>query len=174
MVYRYDGTDGISTPPSPGAVGAEVFPTPGNPPTVLPSEIDLYWIYSLCEEIRNVVVAAGFTPTKGLVNQLLGAIHALIATSFPTDFNQIGYLELPNGLIIQWGTAQTASNGMVTVTFPTTFPNHALFGTCGNGASAGALAGYFTGNDTPTLTQMVLAASVATAGVGINWLAIGY
>ena len=131
------------------------------------------WLNMLQAELLAILAAAGIAPSKAVTNQVLTAIRALIATSIPTDFNSIGYFELPNGLIVQWGTAQTASNGMVTVTFPLTFPNHALFGMCGNGASAGALAGYFTGNDTPTLTQMVLAANVATAGVGINWLAIG-
>ncbi|WP_298214336.1 hypothetical protein [Acidocella sp.] len=76
MVYRYDGTDGLSTPPPPGTQGAEVFPTAGIPPGVPASVIDVYWIYSICEELRNVVIGAGITPAKAQVNQLLQALQS--------------------------------------------------------------------------------------------------
>jgi hypothetical protein len=76
MVYRYDGTDGLPTPPAPGMQGTEVFPTGGIPPNIPASVIDVYWIYSLCEEIRNVVTGAGITPAKTQVNQLLQALQS--------------------------------------------------------------------------------------------------
>ncbi len=76
MVYRYDGADGLSTPPPPGTQGAEVFPTAGIPPGVPASVIDVYWIYSICEELRNVVTGAGITPAKAQVNQLLQALQS--------------------------------------------------------------------------------------------------
>lgn len=77
MVYRIDVPTASNTPPPVGNVGQEGYPTAGNPGITPPTTIDPYWAYSLCEEIRNVVVAAGLTPTKGNVAQLLQAIQSL-------------------------------------------------------------------------------------------------
>ncbi len=41
--------------------------------------------------------------------------------AFPASLAANGYVKLPGGLIIQWGTATTASTGAATVTFPLAF-----------------------------------------------------
>jgi hypothetical protein len=75
MVYRLDVPTASATPPVVGTVGTEGFPTAGEPGVTPPAIIDPYWAYALCEEIRNVVLGAGITPQKSLVNQLASAIQ---------------------------------------------------------------------------------------------------
>jgi len=47
-----------------------------------------------------------------------------LPADFTCDLSENGYTKLPNGLIIQWGTAQaTGTNSIENFTFPITFPN---------------------------------------------------
>jgi hypothetical protein len=50
-------------------------------------------------------------------------IESRIASLFSGSFDQSGYLKLQNGLIIQWGRANTTANANVTLPFPIAFPN---------------------------------------------------
>ena len=81
-----------------------------------------------------------------------------------------GYVKLPNGFIMQWGTVYVSGNTDTAVTLPIAFPNGALNG----------LASY-NGNTETTYVASVVALSntqitVRSAGNNgktINWLAFG-
>jgi hypothetical protein len=77
MVYRIDVSTASATPPVPGTPGTEGFPTAGSPGTVPATIIDPYFIYALGEELRNIALGGGQTPTKSLVNQALTAIQII-------------------------------------------------------------------------------------------------
>ena len=42
------------------------------------------------------------------------------------SLEEIGYVTLPNGLILQWGWVQTGSDGVGVITLPKPFPNRLL------------------------------------------------
>jgi len=48
----------------------------------------------------------------------------------PSLLSSNGYLKLPNGTILQWGTATTNASGVATVTWPLAFPTAALGAVC--------------------------------------------
>ena len=136
MVYRLDTPSAVSTPPEVGPIGEEGFPAIPNPPSVMPSTIDPYWHYSLCEEIRNVVVAAQLTPTKGNVAQLLAAIQKLIGGTLTIGSNYYILKTLcpgsPSGFLYEVGGVATLPasgnpTASVIVTLPITF-NGILYG----------------------------------------------
>lgn len=95
--------------------------------------------------------------------------------SLPFSKTQSGYVTLPNGIIIQWGTSEglIVPNGAKTISFPTTFPNTALV------ATVTAIGG--TQATSPTSAQI---RSLSVTGIGIGntglsdmnfqWIAIGY
>lgn len=108
-----------ATPPTVPASPSSGYPTNGGvstPPTT-PGE---WWYYQVGEELRTVLVAAGLTPTHNLVNQLLAALSAGWGMAKSLAAN--GYITLPGGAILQWGSVTTNGSGLATVTFPLTFP----------------------------------------------------
>lgn len=113
MVYRLDVPTASATPPAAGAVGTEGFPTAGSPPGVPPSTIDPYWHYALCEEIRNVALAGGLTPSKTALNQQLQAMKRLFGGNrTPLAVSQT--LNADNaGLVVV-----NAATGPITITLP--------------------------------------------------------
>ena len=75
-------------------------------------------------EIVAAIVGSGQTPDAGNLTQLWQAITG--AFSKATN----GYLKLPSGIVLQWGTATVpsdagATTSSVAVTFPTAFPTAA-------------------------------------------------
>lgn len=93
-----------------------------------------------------------------------------------------GYQKLPGGLIIQWGTGTTASNGLATITWPIPFPNNVLsvqvsanqlsslnfaeiIGPYNLTLTTGAFAGYYIGGSPTTSNPSV---------VNFTYLAIGF
>lgn len=113
MVYRLDVPTASATPPAAGAVGTEGFPTAGSPPGVPPATVDPYWHYALCEEIRNVALAGGLTPSKTALNQQLQAMKRLFGGNrTPLAVSQT--LNADNaGLVVV-----NAATGPITVTLP--------------------------------------------------------
>ena len=78
-----------------------------------------------------------------------------------------GWVKLPNGLILQWGSDSVAQAGTV-ITFPVAFPNaclQVLVSVQGNSTFGGCA----------SITASTFTGSVAASGAGnISWLAMGY
>lgn len=76
-----------------------------------------------------------------------GAYYRFVSRSkdFASSLGATGYTYLPNGLIMQWGSATTAGGGAAGVTFPIAFPNSAFQVSLGliSGSPVNALTGFF-------------------------------
>jgi hypothetical protein len=99
-----------------------------------------------------------------------------------------GYVTLPGGVIIQWGTAISQAYGLTTVTLPVAFPNNGWMGLVCEGHASSLWAGS-NGQGQPTVhglqqgpsqTQISIysmawtgSAWTGTGGLGFYWLAIG-
>lgn len=136
-----------ATPPTAPAAPSIGYPTEGDPGTgVPPTKPGAFWYYAQTEELRNIIVAAGLTPSPAAVNQVKAALDLLyVSLSLFTGSNQSltanGYQKLPGGLILQWCSgAPTTAEGSQTITFPLTFPNACLgaFPSVQAAAAAGA------------------------------------
>ena len=120
---------------------------------------------------------AGSGLDADLLDGLNGSDFAKMA-DFARSLSSTGYQKLPNGLILQWGDgAHSNGTGAQAVTFPTSFPNAALFGMASNAASGPPSA--FHGTSPPNTTGMTVYSSTssgvaAAAGTSFRWLAIGY
>lgn len=90
-----------------------------------------------------------------------------------------GYVKLPNGLFVQWGTTISAGSavGNATITLPIAFPTAGLFGISGiSGANAGGQT-FTCMNSAPSTTQMGITTylnGTITASIGVFWIAIGH
>lgn len=86
-----------------------------------------------------------------------------------------GYVKLPGGLILQWGTGNTGGSSAISVTFPVAFPN-----ACLNGHATVNLSGNpnaFMSVSTPTASAMTVQSSTTTGGqmnIPFFWFAIGH
>ena len=70
-------SNAIETPPS-SVASSGSYPTAGNKASgQLATVPGPYWFYSITEEIRNAIIAAGLTPDSAQVNQLAAAIAEL-------------------------------------------------------------------------------------------------
>lgn len=107
-------------PPSVPASPSLGYPTNGNV-SVAPTVPGEWWFHQIGEELRNVITAAGLSPTHNLVNQLLAALNA--GWGMPKNISTNGYATLPGGFIVQWGTVAISSTGVVTFTNPLAWPN---------------------------------------------------
>jgi len=93
----------VGAPPAAPSSPSVGYPTNGNPLTPLdPTTPGAHYFYKLGEELRNIIVAAGLTPSDGNLSQLLAALNTgwgmanlHVATG--------GYQKLPGGLLVQWG-----------------------------------------------------------------------
>lgn len=139
-------------PPVKPAAPSFGYPTaavPGVTPATVPGP---FWFYKLGEELRNIITAAGITPSDDSLIQLISALDALFSPiggnssvvfkvadavsandavslgQFPNSFSPSGYQVLPNGLIMQWGqTGPINATTNVTQTLPITFPTAGLY-----------------------------------------------
>jgi len=98
---------------------------------------------------------------------LLGGFDANLTTN--------GYQKLPSGLIIQWGTAQTDSSGIASITFQIPFPAAC----CSRQGNAISLTPFFCqpySHDSTYVNFKVMTQAGASAGAGqyVVWIAIGY
>ena len=102
---------------------------------------------------------------------------AWMKTDAPADLSGTGYQKLPSGLIMQWGSASVANNGVVT--FPLAFPN-----ACLNVLTTDIAAGGSLGNMHLTAVSAVTALNFTAAvfdydgttasTTGVRWLALGH
>lgn len=98
----------------------------------------------------------------------------------PQSLISSGYINLPGGLIIQWGVGQAAfsTSGAATattvITFPTTFPNNALVAMTNPNTNSPDKFMTTTGVITVTgFTAYMRATSAHTGNVPFFWIAIG-
>lgn len=167
-----------ATPPTAPSSPSIGYPTEGSPGTTPASQPGAYWFHQLAEELRAIQVAAGVTPDKSTLNQLLTALQALFAaksgatsqafqaadgasgkqvvniSQFGAIFGTSGKQYLPGGHLFQWGRT-TFSSGTdsltVPVVFNSTFPVEAYFAFGISSAASGLV-----------VEQNVLTASGAT------------
>ena len=118
--------------------------------------------------------------TNFLLTSLLNGGDGIL----PFDGNSNGYIRLPSGMFIQWGTQVSTGNGVTLVNFPIAFSNVCLQAWCCEGSAQTwgtnkpSVHGIYTH---PSATQMdIVSASwngsawVVGAGLGFNWIAVGY
>lgn len=68
-----------ATPPSPPSTPSSGYPVKGNPSTGTPAtKPGQYWFHQIGEEMRNLITAAGLTPSNTDLTQLQQAIQQLI------------------------------------------------------------------------------------------------
>lgn len=121
-MFRIDDPSAAAALPTPGAAGTEGYFTPGNPGSGIPATlVTADFLNMLQEELRNVVVAGGLTPSKTTYNQLLNAIKAVALGQFSQSFGSTGYVQMPNGFLMQWGNITTDGSGAATITYPVAF-----------------------------------------------------
>jgi hypothetical protein len=78
MVWRTDNSSSVPSIPAIPAPGSQGFFSNGDPLTGQPATVvDAWWLNMIQEEIRNVVVGAGITPSKTDNTQLRQAIAAI-------------------------------------------------------------------------------------------------
>lgn len=81
----------IATPPPVDAHATPGYPTEGNPGGGIEATIMTAYIgHSIIEEVRNVIVAAGITPDKANLTQMLAALRALFGGRAPTVLDAPG------------------------------------------------------------------------------------
>jgi hypothetical protein len=114
----------------------------------------------------------------GATTQDILTVDAAGKLAFPAQGQTLaanGYVRLPGGLIVQWGTAVTSSSSDFEVTHPIPFPTANLAGfVCADTPSAAY--GMRSAANLSSTTFVFRNNTGAGAGVGITfkWLAIGY
>ena len=118
------------------------------------------------------------TSTANIGNVLTELSQCTKLTQFEVSLSTNGYQKLPNGLIMQWGSASGLST--YTITFPIAFPN-ACQSVVASAAGAGGPTGSFVECNTPTLSSVQMFTLNGASGGGsqvqaraLKWLAIGY
>lgn len=154
-----------ATPPVAPSSPSIGYPTSGDAGGGVPKTVPgPHWHHMITEELRNIIVAAGLTPSHLAVNQVLSALQALFVggASF-TGANQSlggnGYQKLPGGFILQWATGVTDSSGNITLTNPVAFS----VGPIGGIANEAVPSGWGVSNT--TVWSFDLAASTATTSI---------
>lgn len=116
----------VVLPPAAPITPSVGYPTGGDPlggtPATLPGA---YWFHMITEELRAIVSAGGLTPDHSVLNQVLQALPAALASrpEMARVLGTAGYQKLPGGLILQWGTATGPINTTAVVTLPLAFTN---------------------------------------------------
>lgn len=97
-----------------------------------------------------------------------------------SDFASPGYLVLPGGLILQWGTQAAAGDGSAaaSITFPIAFTTSALFFAAFNafedsGGTSQLCNGYEVSASRTLSGTQIYAIGGTSANVTIPWLALG-
>lgn len=131
-------------------------------------------------QVVTLVNALGGTPSAptAAVNT---STTQLATTAFANPASLLsanGYVKLPSGVIMQWGsaTASAATSGTSTVvTFPLAFPTGLTFASavC-NFAVVGTSAWNLTASTTTTMTLQRSNNASTDTGTAFKWFAIGY
>lgn len=94
---------------------------------------------------------------------------------FAQSIAQSGYVQLPGGLIVQWGTTVGTTNAGATlaVTFPIAFPTGVQFVLAGDGDNTPSVFPVAVINSSRSATGFSAGTTVASSTVRINYIAIG-
>ena len=142
-MYGIDNTTSVASMPAISAAGTAGFFTGGSPAAGLPATLlEADWLNMVQTELLNVVGGANLKPDKGNLSQILQAIKALIGdgAGLGISLSNPGYVTLPGGFIIQFGTASTGESGFQKIDFPVKFPTSGVLGFAGELAGAGTWA----------------------------------
>ena len=86
-------SNAIETPPS-SVASSGSYPTAGNKASgQLATVPGPYWFYSITEEIRNAIIAAGLTPDSSKVNQLAESLSKFLPLSGGTMTGAIRFVD---------------------------------------------------------------------------------
>jgi hypothetical protein len=110
-------------PDIPPLAGPAGYFTGGNPTGGVPATVlRAWWLNMIQEELMTVVTAGGQTPNSN-GDQLLAAMRTMFGGT--GTLGGVGYMRLPGGVILQWGTRISNPSGITDVTFPIGFPTTA-------------------------------------------------
>ena len=111
-------SNAIETPPS-SVASSGSYPTAGNKASgQLATVPGPYWFYSITEEIRNAIIAAGVTPDSSQVNQLATAMAKFLPLS---GGDVTGNLTVQNKNVVRSVNGTKAdSGGNVEISLPAT------------------------------------------------------
>ena len=110
------------------------------------------------------------TTSGGTLNDVLTSAN--IASVFTTDFSPTGYIKIPGGLIIQWGSGTISNtNSTVTVSVPYTWPTGAIAYWASHDTSSSPVA---VGIGTSGTNSFVLSRVGTTGSITIKWLTVGH
>lgn len=161
----------------------------GDPATgVLATFLSPAWCDNVQQEIINVIEAAGIAPAAGAQVQMLAAIRELAKGQFLGGFGANNYVQLPNGLIFQWGVLNLQAplnTGMnqgfsSPLTFPIAFPT-GCYHISGSGIDTTAPEGaeFSVGFASPSATGSTVflyrvgGNNLAAENMAAHWFAIG-
>jgi hypothetical protein len=113
----------------------------------------------------------GSTPTASAAGDIW--IDTVGTTGYTQSFDGNGWARLPNGLIIQWGSATIAGNGSTSVTSPTSFTTVSRVVIGGAAQSGNAQ------DNNPAVTSSSTSGFSVWSAVdgtlfGCQWIAVGY
>ena len=110
------------------------------------------------------------TTSGGALNDVLTSAN--IGSLFTTNFSPTGYIILPGGLIVQWGSAViSAGASTVTVSMAYSWPNGFIQNYATQNASSAPVA---VGSATAGANSLTLSRVGTTGNITVNWLAIGH
>lgn len=165
----------IGVAPTVPAVPSVGFPTGGNPVGGVPAtKPGAHWFHMVTEELRALIVAGGLTPSPSVVDQVLQALPAALASrpEMARSLVANGYQRLPGGLIIQWGTLSVASGSSATVTLPISMPTgiaQVAFGPQSTANSTTPIAAAWQSINQSSFTLR----NISTVTASISWIALG-
>ena len=130
-MQRIDGPSAAATRPAPRATGTGgsapgFFARPDLEAGVAPTTLDPDWCNAVQEELINVIAAAGLTPDKGSVDQLLTALTTLFVAQGASTGVDVGAtqvsLPLPGGFKLKFGIQEGSYvEQSLTINFTTAF-----------------------------------------------------
>lgn len=161
----------------------------GDPATgVLATFLSPTWCDNVQQEIINVIEAAGIEPSAASQVQLLAAIRESAKAQFLGGLSANNYVQLPNGLIFQWGVLNTQAplntpmnqGFSLSLTFPIAFST-GCYHISGSGIDTTALEGseFSVGFASPSATgstaflYRVSGANTTAENMAVHWFAIG-
>jgi len=163
--------------PAVPAVPSVGFPTGGNPVGGVPAtKPGAHWFHMITEELRALIVAGGLTPNPAVIDQVLQALPAALASrpEMARSLATSGYQKLPGGLIVQWGRNTVPLSSTLDVTLPIAFPSNLYVLLTQSNVStllAGSTPAF--GAQELSLSQIRLQNCYSSSSILMGWLALG-
>ncbi|WP_273848722.1 gp53-like domain-containing protein [Serratia liquefaciens] len=105
----------------------------GIPPTIINAEM----LNTFQREMVNVVEGSGIVLDPADDGQVLKAIKKVNKDQSASLLEANGYQKLPSGLIFQWGSGFSNSDGTLSIELPIPFPNKIIGGMVNEGNPSG-------------------------------------